>query len=76
MAFERATRGKVANVQLGRAIGAPFFDFFDRFGRPCLADRCLRDRFSADLGLLWAADRSPLAQGVSAQNCSDLQSKG
>ena len=32
-----------------------FFLFFDRFGGPGLADRCFRDRLSADLGLLCAA---------------------
>ena len=37
-----------------RAEGAAFY-FFDRFGGPGLADRCFRDRLSADLGLLCAA---------------------
>ena len=31
------------------------FLFFDRFGGPGLADRCFRDRLSADLGLLCTA---------------------
>ena len=53
------TRKKAANIQIGRgSSGAPkarLFLFFDRFGGSGLADRCFRDRLSADLGLLCAA---------------------
>ena len=50
-------RKKAANIQIGRGCsGAPkarLFLLFDRFGGPGLADRCFRDRLSADLGLNW-----------------------